>query len=158
MDNADAVQMTREGYEALQAELKQLKGRRPEIALALKEAMADKDFRENAPLDAARDRQAHVEARIRDLENQVRMAEVVERPGADATAAQIGSAVVLFDEKYKEEVRYTIVSPSEADPRKGRISAASPTGRALIGRSAGEQLEVETPGGLHKYKVIRIEA
>jgi transcription elongation factor GreA len=153
----ETIKMTAEGLTRLKEELQGLIAQRPLIAEELRRAMADKDFRENAPLDAARDRQAHIEARIRDLENQLRAAEVVEAPEAGVTTVQLGTTAVLFDEKYQEEVRYTLVSATEAEPRRGRISIASPTGKALLGRSAGDKVEVETPGGLHRYELKRIE-
>ncbi len=150
-----AVQMTRSGYEALQRELAQLKDSRTEIALELEQAMADKDFRENAPLDAAREKQAHVEARIRRIEEQLRHAMIVE--GASTGAARVGSHVVVLNLGTNTETTYQLVSPSEVDPKAGKISILSPVGKALVDRVKGEEVSVNVPAGTLKLRVKSVE-
>lgn len=153
----NAVQMTREGFDSLQIELEELKDRRPQIAEALRLAMADKDFRENAPLDAARDQQAHVEAQIRRLEHLVKYAQIVEGASGATGAARVGSKVIAMDLDNAAEVRYHLVSPSEVNPREGKISVASPVGRALLDRSAGDEVSIAVPRGTLRLRVTAIE-
>ncbi|MCS6800543.1 MAG: transcription elongation factor GreA [Chloroflexota bacterium] len=150
------IQMTAEGLEQLKADLQALYALRPLIAEELARAMADKDFRENAPLDAARDRQAQVEARIRELEAQIRMAEVVTHTDR-AERVALGRTVTLIDLDEQEEVRFVLVSPSEVDIRAGRISTNSPTGRMLLDRRVGDEISVEAPAGRVRYRVVKIE-
>ncbi|MGQ9573304.1 MAG: GreA/GreB family elongation factor [Dehalococcoidia bacterium] len=152
-------QVTAEGYASLSAELESLKAQRPRIAEELRRAMLDKDFRENAPLDAMREQQAHVEARIRQLETILKHAEVVEREAAAGAGARthLGSTVVLRDLGSGSAVRYTLVSPSEVSPSEGKISIASPVGKALINRSVGEEVEVSVPAGCLHFRIEAIE-
>ena len=153
----NAVQMTREGYEALQRELEELKESRPQIAEALRLAMADKDFRENAPLDAARDQQAHVEAQIRRLEQLIKYAQIVEGPSGATGAARVGSKVMVVNLESSEEIRYHLVSPSEVNPREGKISVASPVGKALVDRIVGDEVSIVVPRGTLRLRVAEVE-
>lgn len=145
--------LTQEGHQNLIAELDALKAERPKITEALRLAMADKDFRENAPLDAARDQQAHMEARIRDLEALLKRAQVMDGAPAATVRAQLGSTVVLWDLSYEEELRFTLVHPNEVNVAQGKVSVASPMGRALLDRTAGEEIEVVAPAGVHRYRI-----
>jgi len=148
--------MTEEGYRGLVEELESLKAQRPRIAEALRLAMADKDFRENAPLDAARDHQAHVEARIRELEALLNRAEVTRAEEPEAARAALGSTVVLIDES-GGEMQFTLVHPHEASPVQGKVSIASPTGKAVFGRVAGDQVSVTAPAGVLRYRIEAVE-
>ncbi len=149
--------LTEEGYQNLVAELESLKGQRPLIAEELRLAMADKDFRENAPLDAARDRQAHVEARIRELEALMKRAEVMSSQNGDTVLrANLGSTVVISDQS-GEQLRLTLVHPHEANPSLGKVSVASPMGKAIVGRSSGEEIAVAAPAGTIHYKLESVE-
>jgi transcription elongation factor GreA len=150
------IPMTAEGLEQLKADLQALYAQRPIIAEELARAMADKDFRENAPLDAARDRQAQVEARIRELEAQIKMAVVVTH-SERAERVSLGRTVTLVDLDEQDEVRFVLVSPSEVDIRAGRISTSSPTGRELIDRRVGDEIAVEAPAGRVRYRIVKIE-
>ncbi len=153
-----ASEMTREGYEALKVELERRKDERPEVALELQSAMADKDFRENAPLDAARDAQAMLEATIRDLEHQVAHAVVVEtnaRPASDE--ARLGSMVEVTNLVSKKSVGYTLVGHTEADAAAGRISVVSPLGKALVGHGAGDVVDVAAPAGTIQFRIESVE-
>lgn len=150
--------LTREGYDRLVTELEGLKAERPRIAQALHLAMEDKDFRENAPLDAARDEQAHLEAHIRELEAILKRADIIEHEPDGIERVQLGNTVVLWDEGADEEFRMTLVHQHEANFAQGKLSAASPLGKAVLERTAGEQVEVEAPGGVHRYRIKTIEA
>jgi len=152
------VQMTRDGYEGLKRELEQLKDMRPQIAEALRLAMADKDFRENAPLDAARDQQAHVEAQIRRVEHLIKHAAIVDASAGNTGVARVGSKVLVKDLKTNQEVRYLLVSPSEVNPREGKISVVSPVGKALIDRIEGEEVSVNVPAGVVRLRVQHVES
>lgn len=155
----EKASLTKEGYQALVAELDGLKAQRPNIAEALHLAMADKDFRENAPLDAARDQQAHLEARIRELESILKRVEVMEEGGAaDLTRVQLGNVVVVHDIEAAEDLRFTLVHSHEANLALGKLSVASPLGKAVLDRSAGEEVEVVAPGGVQKYRIAGVEA
>lgn len=153
------VQLTKEGFERLELELETLRDRRPELADQLRRAMEDKDFRENAPLDAAREEQAKVEARIREIEATLRHAMVVQpQDNGEPRSAQIGVTVRLRDEASGHEIAYRLVERSEVDPTAGKISIESPVGKAVLGRKRGESIEVATPGGTRAFTVEAIEA
>jgi len=154
----DVVEMTPEGFDAAQAELERLKAERPKIQNDLALAMADKDFRENAPLDAARDSQAMLEAQIRNVEHQIQHAVVVElRPEEAGGLVHLGSQVGLKNLESERDVTYTLVSPNEVDAAKGRISVASPMGQALVGRVSGDEVEVAAPSGPIRFRVETVE-
>ncbi len=148
--------LTPEGYQELKAELSALQEERPRIAEVIHKAAADKDFHENAPLDAAKDYQGMVEARIRQLEAILKSAVVTTKKG-DSAKVTLGSTVTLQDLSSDEELRYTLVNPSEASPSKGKLSIASPTGKALLSRRQGEVIEVAAPAGALHYRIARIE-
>ncbi|MCK4697906.1 MAG: GreA/GreB family elongation factor [Dehalococcoidia bacterium] len=152
----EAVILTPEGYQELKAELSALQGERPRIADDIRKAAADKDFHENAPLDAAKDHQGMVEARIRQLETILKSAVVTTKKG-DSAKVMLGSIVTLQDLSSNEELRYTLVNPSEASPSKGKLSIASPTGKALLSRRQGETIAVAAPAGTLRYRIARIE-
>jgi transcription elongation factor GreA len=145
---ATPSQLTAEGHTSLSAELESLKAQRPHIAAELRRAMVDKDFRENAPLDAMREHQAHVEGRIRQLET------ILKHAGAKT---HLGSTVILRDLASGSAVRYTLVSPSEVSPSEGKISIASPVGKALINRTVGDEVEVSVPVGSLHFRIEEIQ-
>lgn len=149
--------LTDEGYRQLTAELQGLKAERPKIAEALRQAMADKDFRENAPLDAARDHQAHVEARIRELEGMMKRSVVLDNDGAEAARAKLGSLVVLEDEADRSELKLTLVHPHEANVTQHKISVVSPMGKAVLDRTVGDKVAVSAPSGIIHYRVKTVE-
>ncbi|MCC6237513.1 MAG: transcription elongation factor GreA [Dehalococcoidia bacterium] len=151
----DAYQMTVEGLAALEKELEELKGERPRIAEELRAAMADKDFRENAPLDAARDAQAHLEARIRDIEARLRHAVIID-PSQKQGRANVGSTVKLLNISSSKEQTFHLVSPNEVDPSKGKISIESPVGHAVINRRTGEEVFVEAPSGRLHFRLLEV--
>jgi transcription elongation factor GreA len=155
---ATPSQLTAEGHTSLSAELESLKAQRPHIAAELRRAMVDKDFRENAPLDAMRERQAHVEGRIRQLETILKHAEVVGGETAPGAKTHLGSTVILRDLASGSAVRYTLVSPSEVSPSEGKISIASPVGKALINRTVGDEVEVSVPVGRLHFRIEEIQS
>jgi len=141
------VEVTREGYDRLSAELDDLiKVKRPDIIAAVAEARSHGDLRENAAYDAARQDQAMIEKRIAELESMLRNVKILEASdGAPSGTIGVGSVVVVdFD---GEDEEYTIVGAIEAKPSQGMISNESPIGRALIGKKAGDKATVQTPGG-----------
>jgi transcription elongation factor GreA len=152
------IQLTPEGHSQLKEELDRLVNvGRPQVADALLEARRDKDIRENAPYDAAKQQQGYIEARIRELENTLARSEIMIGSNNSAGRIGIGSTVLLRDLTYDEQVRYTLVSSSEANPREGKLSVASPVGRALIDCSEGETIEVDAPAGKLRYLVEKVE-
>jgi transcription elongation factor GreA len=154
--NPDKIEMTADGRTALEGELESLRAQRPKIADALRTAMADKDFRENAPLDAAREQQAHLEARIRELESMLKRAVVVEG-GLGGGLARMGCRVKLHDLQSGREVTYTLVGPGEVNANEGKISVASPVGKALIDRAIGEEVEVQAPSRVFRYRIESVD-
>jgi len=149
--------LTRQGYAELEAELVTLKSKRSQSIDEIRRAAADKDFRENAPLDAAREERGHLEGRIKELEETLRSAIIIDEEQKVTRRASIGDSVLLCDVASGEELRYTIVSPREADPIKGKISSASPIGKAIVGRTEDDVIEVAAPAGKLLYRIKKIE-
>ena len=153
------IHLTPDGHATLLAELGNLRSQRPRVAEELRRAMADKDFRENAPLDAAREHQAHLEARIREIEATLKHAVIVSGASPESNARiGVGSTVLLRNLKSGAEVRYILVSPSEVNPAEGKISIASPVGKALMERSVGEEVDVKAPAGTLRFRIESVEA
>lgn len=150
------VHLTAEGFEKLRAELEELKGpRREELAARLRSAIQMGDLSENADYHKAKEDQAFLEGRIQELEFMVRNAVIIEK-SANKDIVSIGSHVTIQEGDYPVET-YHLVGPQEADPRNGRISHESPIGRALLDRRAGEVVDVDTPEGKVKFKILKIE-
>ena len=140
----------------LTAQLQQLKAERPEVIDAIEEARAHGDLSENAEYHAAKERQGQIEAMIADIEDKLSRAVVIDPTELSGEKVVFGATVTLLDEDEKP-VRYQIVGQTEADAKSGRISYNSPLGRALIGRSGGDEIEVTVPSGDRYYVVDRIE-
>jgi len=158
-DMTDQVQLTQEGKVALEQELQSLIAQRPRMAEELHNARADGDVRENAPLDAAREAQGQLEARIRELESTLRRAVVVEEDrGGSGDRAHIGSNVVISNVQTGAKMSYQLVAAAEARPGTGRLSVESPVGRAVLGKRVGDEVQVSAPSGLVRFKVDNIEA
>ena len=151
------ISLTKQGYTELEAELAELKRKRPQLIEEMRRAAADKDFRENAPLAAAREQRGHLEGRIRELEETLKAATIISGDEGLALKTNVGDVIVLSDSASGEELRYIIVDPKEVDPRQGKISIASPLGKALIGRGEGEVVEIAVPAGKLRYRIKRIE-
>ncbi len=153
----DRVPMTQEGYEARMAELKRLKTKdRYEIAKEIEVARAHGDLSENAEYEAAKDKQGHIEAKIRDLEDKLARAEVIDPSKLESDKVVFGATVVLEDMDTGEEIRVQIVGPEEGDAKQGRISVHSPMARALIGKEVEDEAVVRAPGGTRSYEVKEI--
>lgn len=150
--------LTYAGLKKLEDELHDLKGnRRKEVAGKIKEAREQGDLSENAEYDAAKDEQRDIEARIEEIEKILKNAEVVVEDEVDVDKINVGCTVKVFDVEFEEEMEFKIVGSSEANSLQGKISNESPVGKALIGCSVGDTVEVETQAGVIEYKVLGIE-
>jgi transcription elongation factor GreA len=154
--NPEQVIVTQEAFDGMLTELEGLKEERPHIAEELRRAAADKDFRENAPLEAAKERQGHIEGRIRELEAMLNAAMVLQEKDEETRRAKMNSTVVLRDLASGQEVTYTLVGPREIAPLEGKISVLSPVGKALMDRQEGDGVEVSAPSGTLSYRIERI--
>ena len=156
MATVEKMPMLAEGYEKLHADLKRLKIERPTIVDAIEEARAHGDLSENAEYHAAKERQGQVEASISDIEDKLSRAQIIDPKDLSGDKIVFGATVTLLDDDDKP-VKYQIVGQTEADARTGRISYNSPLGRALIGRSVDDEIEVSVPAGDRYYVVNKIE-
>ncbi len=149
--------MTLRGAELLRSELQRLKSvERPAITAAIAEARGHGDLSENAEYEAARDRQGFIEARIKDIEAKLANAQVIDPKLVDAEGRCVFGATVDVEAMGGDKATWQIVGEDEADIKAGRISISSPIARALIGKEAGESVEVQTPGGLKRYEIIDV--
>lgn len=153
----ETIHLTPQGYAELETELATLKSKRPELIEETRRAAADKDFKENAPLAAAREKRGHLEGRIRELEETLKVAVVLNGGRAPNVKISIGDRVTLLDIAAGEELSYVIVSPTEVDPLQSKISFASPLGKALVGGNEGETVEISVPAGKLHYQIKRVE-
>ena len=153
----EAVSLTHQGYAKLETELAALRDKRLEAIDEVRRAAADKDFRENAPLEAAREQRGQLEGRIRELEETLKSATIIDKEQEVTPTLSVGDSIILRDLASGEELRYTLVSPREVDPTKGKISIASPIGKAIIGRGQGEVVEVAAPAGKLRYEIKQIK-
>ena len=148
--------MTYEGLKKLEDELQDLKvNRRKEVAQKIKEAREQGDLSENAEYDAAKDEQRAIEARIEEIEKILKNAEVADDEFG-AGVINLGSTVTVYDCEFDEEIVFKLVGSTEAKSLENKISNEAPLGKALIGKVAGDEVEVETPSGIMKYKVINV--
>ncbi|MFC2045832.1 GreA/GreB family elongation factor, partial [Chloroflexota bacterium] len=154
----NSISLTQEGFTELESELAELKIRSSQAIEEIRKAAADKDFRENAPLHAAREQRGHLEGRIKELEEILKSAVIIDDKKKKITKVVIGDNVMLYDLDSGGETRYMIVSPREVDPAMGKISNASPVGKAIIGRGDGEIIEVAVPAGKKRYRINKIES
>ncbi len=153
----EEVLLTRGGLEKLEKELFFLKSvKRKEIASRIKEAITYGDITDNSEYEDAKNEQAFVEGRIITLEKILRRARVLEKGSSNNNYVTVGSTVKLKDIEMNREYIYTIVGTAEADPGDSKISNESPVGRAILGLSIGEEVEVKVPAGSLKYKVLEI--
>ena len=151
------VLLTQEGYDNLDKELDVLKTeKRAEIAERIKVALGFGDLSENSEYDEAKTAQAENELKIIELENKLRHAKIIDESEIDTKKVQIGNKVKLLDLEYNDEFEYTIVGSTEVDLSKNKISNESPVGAALLGAKKNQEVEVEVPAGIAKYKVISI--
>ena len=151
------VKLTEDGLKQLEEELEYLKTKkRKEVSEKIKVALGFGDLSENSEYDEAKNEQAQVEARIVSLENKLKNAVVINDSDRDTSKVDIGATVKLLDVEFDEEVEYKIVGSTEADPDTGKLSDESPLGLAILGRSAGETVDVDAPAGIIQYKILQI--
>ena len=156
MASVEKVPMLKEGFRKLEAELQRLKEERPLIVDAIEEARAHGDLSENAEYHAAKERQGQVEATIAHIDDQLARAQIIDPKSLSGNKVMFGATVTLLDEEEKQ-IRYQIVGQVEADAKAGRISYNSPLGKALIGRSVDDEIEVTVPSGDKYYQVAKVE-
>jgi transcription elongation factor GreA len=152
----EVVALTEEGFAKLNAELADMKQRRPALIADITRAAADKDVRENAPLEAAREAHGLLEGRIREIEATLKAATLMDKK-QPSLKVSIGDSIILVDLESGEELHYMIVGPRETAPSKGKISGVSPVGKAVVGRSEGDTVLVSVPVGKIKYQIKQIK-
>jgi transcription elongation factor GreA len=154
----ERIPMTAAGYKALEDEIQNLKlVERPAVIKMITEARAHGDLSENAEYHAAKERQAFIEGRVMDLEDKVSRADIIDVSKLSGKTVKFGATVTLADEDTDTKVKYMIVGDLEADAKKGRISISSPIARALIGKTAGDTVEVTAPGGARSYEILKVQ-
>ncbi len=155
---SESAELSSEGYASLQSRLEMLKEERVRVVADIQRAMADKDFRENAPLDAAKERQGLIESSIKELEGILANSVVAAtRSAGHDQRVRLGRRVTLKDMSNGKEVCYTVVDPRETDPASGKISNASPVGKALMDRATGEEVHIAVPRGTIHYIIEKVE-
>ena len=156
-DAQDLVELTPGGHAKMLEDLEKLRGERAPLAVQIQKAAADKDVRENVPLEAAREQLGHVESRIRSIESTLKDAVVIDRArGQKSTKVKLGTRVSLKDLNTGREMSYALVYRTEANPLEGKISDVSPLGKALVSRWVGQEVEVETPRGTTRYRILKV--
>jgi transcription elongation factor GreA len=154
----EKIPMTAQGFAALEAEIKHLKQvERPAIIKAISEARAHGDLSENAEYHSAKERQSFIEGRVMELEDKVSRAQVIDVSKLSGKTVKFGATVTVVDEDTEQKSKFQIVGDIEADFSKGRISLSSPLARALIGKSVGDTVEVNTPSGGRTYEISKVE-
>ena len=149
--------LTAEGLKKLEEELNHYKSvRRIEVAERIKIAISYGDISENSEYDDAKNEQAFIEGHIIELENKINTAKIIDE-NVKGDTVTVGSKVILLDEEFNEELEYTIVGSSEADPFNNRISNESPVGVAILGKAKGDKVEVNTPEGMVSFKILSIQ-
>ncbi|MCK5313124.1 MAG: transcription elongation factor GreA [Desulfobacteraceae bacterium] len=153
----DSIPITKQGYEALNAELKKLKSvDRPENIKAIATARAHGDLSENAEYDAAKEKQGFIQGRIGEIGYKLSSAEVIDPDRVKKDCVRFACKVLVENIDTEEEVEYQIVGEDEANIKDGKISVTSPLGRALLGKKPGDEAELQAPGGKRVYEVIDI--
>jgi transcription elongation factor GreA len=157
---SERVPMTRQGYDKLEADLRELKSvDRPRIVKEIEVARAHGDISENAEFHAAKERQSHIEGRIRQLEDKLARAQVIDPSGPAPDSVRFGVTVELLDVETEEVVTYTLVGEDESDINRGLLSISSPIARALLGKAVDDVVRVQVPKGTREFEVreIRLE-
>jgi transcription elongation factor GreA len=154
----EKVPMTGEGYKVLDEELKRLKSiERPSVVAAISEARSHGDLSETAEYHAAKERQGWIEGRIAEIEDKISRAQVIDVSKLSGAQVKFGATVTVVDEDTEEEGRYQLVGEHEAEVKDGKISVTSPLARAMIGKEVGDVVEVNTPGGVKAYEILKVE-
>lgn len=152
------IPMTAEGHRALDDELKHLKSvERPAVIQAISEAREHGDLSENAEYHAAKERQSWIEGRVVELEDKLARAQIIDVSRMSGEQVKFGATVTVLDEDTEAEATYKIVGEDEADVKSGKISVSSPIARALINKETGDVVEVNAPGGLKTYEILKVE-
>ena len=155
---AESIPMTRAGAEAIKRELKRLKSvDRAKNVHDIAVAREHGDLRENAEYHAAKERQSHIETRIKMLEDRLARAQIIDVSKLSGERVVFGATVKLEDTDSGAKTQYTIVGETEADLKKGRISITSPIARGLIGREVGDTVKIRTPGGEREYEILELD-
>jgi transcription elongation factor GreA len=155
---ATSIPMTREGHQRLQEELKRLvREERPKVVQDIAEARSHGDLSENAEYDAAKNRQSFIEGRIKELNDKIARAQVIDPAELSSEKVVFGATVTLFDVDSGVEVTYQIVGEDEADIKAAKISVTSPVGKALIGHRLDDEVRISVPSGLKIYEIIDIK-
>lgn len=155
---AKQIIVTEEGLKKLNEELEYLKTtKRKEVVEAIRIALSFGDLSENSEYDEAKNEQAKTEARISELEESLKNVKVISDRDVNTDAVNVGNIVVVYDVEFEEEIEYTLVGSTEADPLVNKISDQSPIGSALLGRKVGETVDVHTPGGVIKLEIREIK-
>ncbi len=153
----EKIPLTRGGFTALEAELKNLKTvERPAIIAAIAEAREHGDLSENGEYHSAREKHSFIEGRVKELEAIISLAEVID-PAGMTGAIKFGATVTIVDEDTDEEKTYQIVGEHEANIEQGKLNLKSPLSRGLIGKEEGDSVEVKTPGGTRSYEILKID-
>lgn len=151
------IPMTAEGYARLEEELRELRSTaRPDVIRAIAEAREHGDLSENAEYHAARDRQSFIEGRMAELEDKLARAEVIDVSKLTGDTVKFGATVTLVDEDTDEEITYQLVGEHEADVKNGKLAITAPIARAIVGKSIGDQVEVDTPKGHKAFEILKI--
>ncbi len=153
----DKFPLTKEGFTALEQELKNLKGvERPNIIAAISEARSHGDLSENAEYSAAKEKQSFIEGRIQELEAVISRAQVIDPSLNKGSIVRFGAVVLVVDEDTDRESKYQIVGDYEADIEKNKISLSSPLAKALIGKEVGDIAEYTAPGGKKSFEILEV--
>jgi transcription elongation factor GreA len=154
---SQSVPLTRESYDALQEELKRLiREERPKVIQDIADARAHGDLSENAEYDAAKHRQSFIEGRIKELQDKLARAYVVDLSKLKPDKVVFGATVTIYDTSSDEEITFKIVGEDEADIRIGKISCTSPVGKALIGHKLDDTVRAKVPSGVKEYEIMEI--
>lgn len=152
------VYLTKEAYKELEEKLSKLKSDgRVEVAKKIAFARSFGDISENSEYDAAREEEAILEQEITQIEETLRNAQIISKSANDTSKVGVGANVELFDMDFDEKITLKIMGSIESDPLSGKISNESPLGKALLGKSKGEEVDVTTPAGIQRYKVLSIK-
>jgi transcription elongation factor GreA len=153
----ERIPITAQGMDSLSEELKRLKTiERPEVIKAIAEAREHGDLSENAEYHAARERQSFIEGRILEIEDKLARAEVIDISQQNGSKVMFGAKVKLVDEETDEETMYQLVGPDESEIEAGLLSINSPVAQALLGKEAGDSVEVSTPGGVRYFEILEV--
>ncbi|MFH0847656.1 MAG: transcription elongation factor GreA [Chloroflexota bacterium] len=151
------VPLSREGYAEMKLELESLKAQQLQVIEDIRRAAADKDLSENAPYHAARERKSRLDGRIMELEETLKIAQVIDEHPKSSQKADLGDTVVLRNLNSGEELTCTLVNPREVSPSERKISCASPIGKAIVGHGEGETVEITAPAGKLCYRIEKLK-